>query len=574
MSQQALGPVRRLFRVARPYRWRYTWAIIFFLVKDSPAWVLPLATANIIDAVVSGVGLRHLVPPATLALVVLAQNYPMNMLYVRFSSRATRSLALDLREVITEHLQRLRLSFHQRQGASVIQTKIVRDVENVELMIQQTLPIALSSAFSLIGALVLTGITVPLFLGVFALVIPVGLGLVVFFRRRSRVHNERFRTQVERFSVEVGDMSAMFPLARAHAIEFSSMQKVQASANELRRRGVELDWLNGKFGALTWLSYQILGLCALVVAAAVAIAGIVPVTPGQVVLVASYFAVIMGNAIGLLNILPVLARGLESLRSIGEVLDDSDVESHEGKPAVDDFDGSVQVCGLAVTLSGQPVLRNITMAIAPGEFVALVGPSGSGKTTLAYSILGLVKTTSGTIHLGGHLIDDIDLRSIRRRISLVNQEPVVMNASVRDNVAFGRDIDDDRIREALRMADLGMFEAEGALDTILGIDGQDLSVGQRQRLAFARALYRQPRLLVLDEATSALDPTSQKALMNAMDRVRGGSSLLVIAHRLHTIRRANRIYVVDQGQIVESGNHDTLMAARGPYWDLVENGGT
>lgn len=574
MARDSSGPITRLFRVARPYRWQYLLAVVFFLVKDSPAWVLPLATANIIDVVVSGVDIRQLVPPAMLALLILAQNYPTHMLYVRFSSRATRSLALDLREALTEHLQRLRLTFHQRQGGSVIQSKLVRDVENVELMIQQTLPIALSAVFSLTGALVMTGIIVPTFLAVFALVVPVAMALVLFFRRKSRIHNERFRSQVEQFSTEVGDMSAMLPLARAHAIESASVQRVQASANELRSRGIELDWLNGKFGALTWLSYQILGLIALLLAAGVAVAGIIPITAGQVVLVASYFAVIMGNAIGLLNILPALARGAESLRSIGEVLDDSDIERNDGKPSVEDFDGSVHVAGLTVLLSDERVLDNVSLDIFPGEFVALVGPSGSGKTTLAFSVLGLVPPVSGSITLGGHSIGDIDVRSVRRRISLVNQEPVVMNATVRDNVTFGQLADDEAISRALHASDLTIFDHEGGLDTVLGVNGVSLSVGQRQRLAFARAIYRQPSLLVLDEATSALDPSSQKSLMTAMEQVRGHSSLLVIAHRLQTIRLADRIYVLDGGRVVEMGDHQALMAAKGKYFELVTQGGT
>ena len=572
MSGSATGPVKRLLRFARPYRMSYLVAIIFFLIKDSPAWILPLVTAAIIDVVVGGSSPTELLLPAAIALGVLAQNFPTNMAYVHFSSRATRSLALDLREQIVDHLQRLRLSFHQRSGSAVIHTKLVRDVENVELMIQQTLPIALSGVFSLVGAIVMTALSVPIFLVIFGLVVPVGMALVIFFRRRSRLHNEAFRTQVEKFSTEVGDMSAMLPLARAHAIEQASLQRVSEQAGELKNRGVELDWLNGKFGALTWLSYQILGVVALVGAATLSLTGIVPVTPGQVVLVASYFAVIMGNAIGLLNILPVLARGLESLRSIGDIIEDEDVEANEGKRVLTDFDGRVQARNLTVALSGRDVLRGVDIDIAPGEFVALVGASGSGKTTLAWALLGLVRVRSGIVRLSGQNADEVDMRSVRGEVSLVTQEPVVMNAAVRDNVAFGRDVDDAAILKALRSSDLTDLATAEGLDTLLGTNGVVLSVGQRQRLAFARALYRSPKLLVLDEATSALDPTSQKALMRTLQRVRGKVSLLVIAHRLQTIKKADRIYVLDDGVVVEVGDHASLMAQGGHYSDLVRDG--
>lgn len=568
----AVGPIRRLRWVAKPHRRDYGLAVLFFIVKDSPVWILPLITAAVVDAVVTGAELAELAVIGTIGLVVLLQNYPMNMMFVRFSSRATRSLAFDLRERLTEHLQRIQLSFHRVTQSSVIQTKVVRDVENVELMIQQSLPIALSSTFSLLGALAMTALNVPLFLLVFIVVVPLAIALVIGFRRKSRSHNESFRTQVEKFSAEVEEMSTILPLARAHALEAASIEKVQQSASTLRSRGIELDRLNGKFGALTWLSYQVLGLVALIAAAALGLSGLVQITPGQVVLVASYFAVLMGNAIGLLNIMPIFARGLESLRSIGEILENSQLDRHSGRVELKNFSGAVAASKLTIRLGGKTILKDVDVEIAPGEFVAFVGPSGSGKTTLAHSLLGLIPPAKGTVRFDGVESARVDLKKLRRSISLVTQEPVLMNSSLRANVTFGLPEDDQAVISALLDAQLPELATEEALDLGMNLELRTLSVGQKQRIAFARAIYRRPRLLVLDEATSALDTVSESALIKTLDRVRGKVSIVVIAHRLRTVRRADRIYYLEDGRVREVGTHKQLMALRSGYYKLVKSG--
>ncbi|MTA95584.1 MAG: ATP-binding cassette domain-containing protein [Actinobacteria bacterium] len=568
-SKESLA-IRSLLAMARPHRLDYFVAVVAFFIKDSPAWILPLITALVVDTVVQGGPISTLFVMAALAVLALVQNYPMHMVFIKRSSRATRSIAYELRTSLTDHLQKVTMNFHQRVSGSVIQTKIVRDVENIEIMIQQSLPIALSGVFSLLGALVVIAFNIPIFLAVFALVIPVGLLVVVLFRKRSRDKNEEFRFHVEQYAAQVGEMTTMLPIVRAHAVEATAKQLVNDSAYQLRNKAVELDWLNGRFGSLAWLSYQMLGVASLIFAATLAILEVIPISPGQVVLVATYFAVMMGTAIGLLNIVPALAKGIESVRSIDEILSSDDLEHNEGKPRVESISGEITLKNLGVVLGDKSVLDDLELRIPAKSMVAFVGPSGSGKTTLIQTILGLVRPSSGAVFYDQKSIADIDMRSVRRHIAYVPQESVVLDGSLRDNIALGLAADDELIREALKLSNLSeLVSDQQGLDLVIGRSGTRLSVGQRQRLAIARALYRKPTVLVLDEATSSLDLESERFIQETLETLSGEITLIVVAHRLSTVRAADRIYFLDSGVVSESGTHEELMKQNGAYSQMV-----
>jgi ATP-binding cassette subfamily B protein len=569
-SKESLA-IKSLREMARPHRFDYFVAVVAFFIKDSPAWILPLVTALVVDTVVQGGPISTLFIMALLALLALLQNYPMHMIFIRRSSRATRSIAYELRTSLTDHLQKVTMNFHQKVGGPVIQTKIVRDVENIEIMIQQALPIALSGGFSLVGALVVIAFNIPIFLAVFAVVIPVGLLVVVLFRKRSRDKNEEFRFHVEQYAAQVGEMTNMLPIVRAHAVEATARQWVNDSAYQLRKKAVELDWLNGRFGSLAWLSYQILGVASLILAAAMAILGIIPISPGQVVLIATYFAVMMGTAIGLLNIVPALAKGIESVSSINEILDSDDLEHNEGKPKVESISGEITLKNLGVVLGDKSVINGLDLHVPANAMVAFVGPSGSGKTTLIQTILGLVRPSSGEVFYDHTSIEDIDMRSVRRHIAYVPQEAIVLDGSLRDNISLGLDADDDLIVEALELSNLAELATnQQSLDLVIGRSGTRLSVGQRQRLAIARALYRRPKVLVLDEATSSLDPQSERFIQQTLERLSGQITLIVVAHRLSTVRTADRICFLDEGEVSESGTHQELMKLNGAYSKMVD----
>jgi ATP-binding cassette subfamily B protein len=286
--------------------------------------------------------------------------------------------------------------------------------------------------------------------------------------------------------------------------------------------------------------------------------------------VATYFAVMMGTAIGLLNIVPALAKGIESVRSVDEILSSDDLEHNEGKPRVESISGEITLKNISVVLGNKSVLDGLDLKIPAKSMVAFVGPSGSGKTTLIQTILGLVRPSSGEVFYDQKSISGIDMRSIRRHIAYVPQESVVLEGSLRDNIALGLAADDEMIRQALKLSNLSELISDSkGLDLVIGRSGTRLSVGQRQRLAIARALYRKPTVLVLDEATSSLDLESERFIQETLESLSGQITLIVVAHRLSTVRAADKIYFLDSGVVSESGTHEELMKRKGAYSKMV-----
>jgi ATP-binding cassette, subfamily B, bacterial len=296
------------------------------------------------------------------------------------------------------------------------------------------------------------------------------------------------------------------------------------------------------------------------------------VTPGDVVLLSSYFGLLTGTLVNAFLLAPLITRGFESLTSIDEILSEDDIELNEGKAAVGPLRGRLRFDRVTFAYDEKQVIDHLDLTIEPGQTIAFVGPSGAGKSTIVNLALGLLAPQSGSVSIDGQDLRDIDLRTYRRHVSVVPQEPVLFGGSIRENVAYGlAPAGDSEIWDALERANAAQFVREfpRGWDTLIGERGSTLSGGQRQRIAIARALARNPSLLFLDEATSALDPEAEVLVRAAVDELRRGRTTLIVAHRLSTIRSADFIAVLESGRIAEFGTHDHLAATGRLYRQLL-----
>ncbi|GAB3271313.1 ABC transporter ATP-binding protein [Kineosporia babensis] len=566
-------PVRSLVRLLARRPGRMSLALGAFVLKEIPMWMLPVITAAIIDTVAEGGEIGSVVGWLLFAVLLLAQNYPNHLVYTRNFMMVVRDTGAELRNVLAMRLQTLSIGFHARSTSAVVQNKVVRDVENIELMLQQVTHPLLSATMVVGGAATMTAILVPQFLPVYLLTVPLALLIRFTVAKRSRTRNERFRLEMEGLAARVGEMASLIPVTRAHGLEQTAVDRVATGVDKVRREALKLDMLNGHTASMSWVSMQFLGVLCLALAAVFSLTGTLPIGPGDVVLLSTYFTLLTQGLIQLLGLLPVAARGVESVRSIAEVLAEPDLEHNEGKRAVPAVTGTLSLQSVRHRHPDAKVdsLHDIDLEIRPGETVAFVGPSGAGKSTVLNLVLGFIRPTQGRILVDGQDMQELDLRTVRRFVSVVPQEPVLFEGSIRDNVAYGlEDVTDEQVLDAMRDAqalDIIQTQPQG-WDTVVGERGARLSGGQRQRIAIARALIRKPRVLLLDEATSALDPESESQVKQALSELMGGCTTLVVAHRLSTIRQADRIVVLEGGRIAEIGSHDELLARGGRYTAL------
>jgi ATP-binding cassette, subfamily B, bacterial len=566
-------PIQTFLYLYSDQRGRMALAALLFLIKHSPVWAMPLLTAHIIDLVATGGGpsaLPELWRTGALLAAFLLQNIPVAYLYVRQLSLAARHMGTQLRSAIVRRLQQLSIDYYKRQSAGRLQNKVLRDVESIDELTRALYDGGLSALSGLVIALGVTALRAPTFLLLFAVAVPIAAAVMRGLRAALAQRNTLFRQELERMSVRVNEMTQLIPITRAHGLEEDEIRRVDATFSEVQQAGLQLDFTTGLFNATSWVTFNLFNVACLVFTAWAYLTRFAPITLGDIVLLTGYFNSLTNNVMTLTNLVPLITRGSEAIRSIGEVLQSPDLELNQGKQAVSAVRGQVMFENVTFRYpDGEAdAIRGLSLTVRPGETLALVGPSGSGKTTVLNLVIGFIRPTQGRLLLDDQDVETLDLRTYRRWLSVVPQESLLFDGTVRENITYGLpSVNPTVLAAALRDANALEFveRLPQRLDTLVGERGARLSGGQKQRLAIARALIRDPRVLILDEATSALDTESEALIQEALERLMRGRTTFVVAHRLSTIRTAGRIAVMEDGRLAELGAHADLLARGGVY---------
>ncbi len=552
---------------------RFLLSAFFYTVKHSPAWAMPIVIANIVNCVTVRADntLRVITLNAAVIAALVILNIPMNYLHVHYRSRAIRQVEAGLRSALVRKLQQLSISYHKEMESGRLQSKVMRDVEAVETLSSQLFVNLLNILINITVALGITAVSNRIVFIFFLLTIPVAALTIVAFRSRIRKQNHRFRKEMEATSARVMEMEEMVPVTRAHALENVEVRKMEALVRSVAEEGYRLDMIQANFGSVSWAIFQIFQIGCLVFTGMLVLRN--KLLAGDIILYQSYFTTIVTQVSGLLTLLPAISKGMESVTSIGEVLNAHDVEEHSNKPKIGDIKGDYEFKDLRFQYndSSRDVLRGLNLKVKAGETIALVGESGAGKSTILNLVIGFIMPSEGELLVDGRNLKEINLRSYRRHIAVVPQETILFSGSVRDNITYGLpSVTEEELEEAIDAANLSdVIEGlpEG-LNTLIGDHGNKMSGGQRQRIAIARAIIRNPRVILFDEATSALDSVSEAVILDALSNLIKGRTTFIVAHRLSTIRKADRICVLKDGVCAEFGTYEELMELQGEFYRM------
>jgi ABC transporter fused permease/ATP-binding protein len=575
-DRRRLAVLRRLVPLLLPHRARCALALTALCGASCIALAYPWAMRQVIDVGMSGQTTGQLDVIVALMVGVFVVNAVLVWLRDYSVSWLGERVVADLRTLVFDRVLTLPLAwFHDRRTGELV-GRLASDVTVIEGVVSSELSMALRNAIQMIGALVmLFVIDIPLTLLIMTIVPPIMLA-TIYFGRRIRRMARAVQDELAQVSGQVQEVIGAI----------ATVQSFVREAHEARRYRAGIEAAFGKTLRLmrsrSWFLSTAMTAGYVVVAAVIWLGGRAlirgEVTAGQLTSFFLYTFIIAGALGDVAGIWGALQRAAGATDRLFAVIDTVPViRDPEAARPLPPGNGWVKLERVSFTYPGrrgQPVLADVDLEVAPGEVVALVGPSGAGKSTILSLLYRFHDVDAGRVLLEGIDARQLALGELRGALAIVAQEPVLFSGTIRDNIGYGRDgATAAEVERAARDAHAHDFIVgfPDGYATVIGERGTKLSGGQKQRIALARALLADPRVLLLDEATSNLDAESEAAVQAALSRLMRGRTTIIVAHRLSTVRDADRIVVLADARVVEQGRHDELMARRGTYHRLVEH---
>jgi subfamily B ATP-binding cassette protein MsbA len=535
---------------------------------------LPVITKYLFDVVIAKLHDVHLLwwTIAGLVALLMVRSFALS-LRIYSGNAIAHNLTAVLRQRLFEHLQQLSYSFFDRSRVGDLMSRLTNDVVTLQNFIVASLEELIVSPLMLLGALaILFWRSWQLGLVILLVSIFVGVGL-----RIASAHLRRINQRIQDYT---GDLTGVLSegLNVIRLIQSFNMEgEVSSQFYDVNRRTLRENLRAAKWLAILLACVEFIGMMAPLVFFSFLAFLIIKdqSTVGDVFLVVGLAAMVANPLNKLSRVMAHLQAAAAAIGRIYEILDTPrEIRDLPGAKPLDITDGVITFDRVGFSYDGgSDVLHEFSLEVAAGEVAALVGDSGSGKTTVLHLIPRFYEPKRGSISIDGQDISKVTLSSLRRHIGLVSQETILVHGTLRENISFGTRVTDELdVIEAAKSANAHDFimRLPHGYDTIVGERGVTLSGGERQRISIARALLKDPRILLLDEATSALDSISEAIVQDALNKLMYGRTTVMVAHRLSTVKNANRIIVLDNGRIREVGSHRELVDRQGYYFNLVK----
>ncbi|MCS6968123.1 MAG: ABC transporter transmembrane domain-containing protein [Cytophagales bacterium] len=577
LNKDTLKHLVELYRFMHPYRWNFVAGMLFLLFSSTVVLAFPFLTGKLVDAATGNppAFLQNINSIALALMAVLTVQATFSFLRVYFFSRVSECSMADIRRSLYEKLITLPMSFYDSYRTGELISRITADVT----LLQDTFSVTLAELIRQM-VILLAGLGVLFWhtpqLTVFMLgVVPVLVVLGLLFGKHIRKMARQTQDELARANVVVEETLQSISMVKAYTNEAYEAHRYSESLNKVVHTALHAAWFRGAF-----VSFIILALFGGIVAVLWYGAGLVAsgkITIGDLTSFVIYTMFIGGSIGGLGDIYGQLQRAVGASERIREILQKEGEMPRIANPLTPlRLHGEIVYQNVTFrypTRADVTVLSNISFRVRAGEKIALVGYSGAGKSTIVQLLLRFYQPQSGQIYIDGVPIEQYDLTAYRHNLGIVPQEVILFGGTIRENIAYGKpNATEEEIVAAACQANAWNFieSFPDGLDTVVGERGVKLSGGQRQRIAIARAILKNPAILILDEATSSLDAESEQLVQEALDTLMKNRTTIIIAHRLATIKKVDRIYVIDKGQIIEQGTHEELLLAEnGIYSNLI-----
>jgi len=575
-SSSGLKQLLKLYRFLRPYRWKFALGLFFLLLSTSASLMFPKLLGDMVDIANRGLVNSEIHRTGILLLAILTGQSLFSYARTRLFVYVTEKTLASIRQHIYDHLIRLPMSFFSSRRVGELNSRISSDISLLQDSLTNTLADLLSQMLVIIGGITLMMIS-SFRLTLFTLAIIPAISLLAFFSGRAiRRYSKKAQAYVAESNTIVEETLQGIQNVKAFTNEAFESGRYRDKTEEVARAGIK----GGKYQAA--VSFIVLGffvsMAAVIWRGATMIAG-GQMEAGQLFSFVIYSGFIGGNIAGMAGVYTRLQKTIGASENLLLILDEKKEEIDPGYEAAHShiLHGHIAFDGVGFRYPSRDemvVLREVSFTVEPGQQIALVGPSGAGKSTIASLLLRFYDPTDGRILFDGRDSAEFPVTALRAQMAVVMQDVFLFGGTIRENIAYGRPgAGEEEVIDAAVQANAWDFiqSFPDKLNTVVGERGVQLSGGQRQRIAIARAVLKNPRILILDEATSSLDSESERLVQEALEKLMKGRTSLVIAHRLSTVRKADMIIVLSDGKIVEQGTHAGLLSkGNGLYKTLTE----